>query len=147
MKVRKGYVSNSSSSSWVIVKEFFKEDKEDMKVRSGYVSNSSSTSFLIRNLSKEKKTLIDFASETSYLCERFCEEYSSPSDYYNVKNLMSSAVSRQINNNGFTLDPGESIVYSFGDEDGDVIGQVFDYMLREGGGTESFIWGFKEYLR
>lgn len=48
-----------------------------MKTRMGFVSNSSSTSFLITNISSEEKTLIDFVVENAHLVEQFNKEYSA----------------------------------------------------------------------
>ena len=42
-----------------------------MKIRQGFVSNSSSTSFMITNKSNEKKTLVDFVKETPHIIEEF----------------------------------------------------------------------------
>ena len=38
-----------------------------MKTRIGYISNSSSTSFIIRNISNKHKTLVDFVKENPEL--------------------------------------------------------------------------------
>lgn len=46
-----------------------------MKVREGFVSNSSSTSFLITNTSDVKRTLVEFVKENPQLIEKYCEEY------------------------------------------------------------------------
>lgn len=118
-----------------------------MKIRNGYVSNSSSSSFIIKNISNENKTIIDFAKETSYLCEMFCDEYGYNNEYYNEKEYIKDAINRQLNKWGFSLPSNESVEYAFGDEDGDVIGTVCDYMMRIGGKTDSFSWQFFESLR
>lgn len=118
-----------------------------MKIRNGYVSNSSSSSFIIKNISNESKTIIDFAKETSYLCEMFCDEYGYNNESYNEKEYIKDAINRQLNKWGFSLPPNESVEYAFGDEDGDVIGTVCDYMMRIGGKTDSFSWRFFESLR
>ena len=47
-----------------------------MKSRNGFVSNSSSTSFVITNISDEKKTLTDFVNETPELLESFLFIYN-----------------------------------------------------------------------
>ena len=47
-----------------------------MKVRNGFVSNSSSTSFIITNLSDEEKSLVDFVNENPQLIKEFCDTYS-----------------------------------------------------------------------
>jgi len=46
-----------------------------MKTRIGFVSNSSSTSFIITNTSEEIKTLVDFVKETPQLIEEFRDRY------------------------------------------------------------------------
>lgn len=115
-----------------------------MKVRCGYVSNSSSTSFVIRNISGEPKTLVDFAKETAYLCEEFERQYKIK---YAKSDYIQSAKDRQFKGTGFALSPGESIKFAFGDEDGDAIGYVCDYMLRLPKQTASFSWEFDQWLR
>jgi len=45
------------------------------------------------------------------------------------------------------FEPGEKKECIFGDEDGTVIGNVYDYILKDGGNSESFEWYFNEYLR
>ena len=47
-----------------------------MKVRIGFVSNSSSTSFVITNLTNEKKSIADFVKENPQLINQFNDEYS-----------------------------------------------------------------------
>lgn len=44
-----------------------------MKVRNGFVSNSSSSSFLITNKTKDEKTLVDFVIENFKVIEQFIE--------------------------------------------------------------------------
>ena len=38
-------------------------------------------------------------------------------------------------------------MYIFGDEDGTVIGRIFDYILRDGGESKNFKWSFYGYNR
>jgi hypothetical protein len=47
-----------------------------MKIRKGFVSNSSSSSFIIKNQTNEEKTIFDFAEETKYLVKEFNDYYS-----------------------------------------------------------------------
>ena len=46
-----------------------------------------------------------------------------------------------------TGNTGTEEQYVFGDEDGTLIGRVFDYILREGGDSENFEWRFDQYYR
>ena len=46
-----------------------------MKVREGFVSNSSSSSFIITNKSNKVLTLIDFVKENPQLVEQWNSEY------------------------------------------------------------------------
>lgn len=114
-----------------------------MKIRTGFVSNSSSTSFVIENKTSEAKTLVDFVKENPQLIEQFLEQYSwhKGEKGYTQRGLIALAKKRNLE---ITIGRG---VYTFGDEDGDVIGWVFDYILRGGGESESFKWKFDEYNR
>ena len=46
-----------------------------MKTRHGFVSNSSSTSFIITNKTKENKTIADFVKENPQLITQYNTEY------------------------------------------------------------------------
>lgn len=116
-----------------------------MKIRKGFVSNSSSTSFVITNTSEEEKTLVDFVQENPQLVKAFLEEF----DWYNEEggytqeNMLKNAESEYAT----TFKPSEHKILRFGDEDGSILGCVFDYMLRDGGESKSFKWKFYEYNR
>ena len=115
-----------------------------MKNRNGFVSNSSSTSFIITNISGKRKTLVDFVKENPQLIEEFKKEFSRYEDVseYTQEKLIESA--RENNIRFYGSNKKECV---FGDESGTLIGQVFDYMLRDGGSSESFTWEFNEYYR
>ena len=115
-----------------------------MQIRTGFVSNSSSTAFIVTNITNEHKTLLDFAAETLFLVEDFRREYSW--DTITEEEFIRSASSRH-RSGEYTWKPKEEKYVAFGDEDGDTIGRVYDYMLRGGGETKSFRWRFREYLR
>ena len=115
-----------------------------MKMRIGYISNSSSTSFIIRSISDKHKTLVDFVKENPELIEEFVDYY----DWYkNDERFTQEKLIESAEKNNISFEPYESKECIFGDEDGTLIGCVFDYMLRDGGRSESFSWYLHEMLR
>lgn len=115
-----------------------------MKVKADFITNSSSTAFYILNKTNEVKTLVDFVKENPELIEDFIREYGwyKNDSTYTQENLLKSA-----EENNCKFDAKRSTEVIFGDEDGTLIGHVFDYILRYGGESKSFKWRFKEYLR
>ena len=67
-----------------------------MKTRNGFVSNSSSTAFIITNRTKEKKTLVDFVNENPHLVRDFCEEYDEKDEQYTQENMVASAMDKDM---------------------------------------------------
>jgi hypothetical protein len=112
-----------------------------MKFKSDFVTNSSSTAFIITNTSNVKKTLVDFVKENEYLLDEFKEMYFTNPNM-TQENMIESAKA-----NNETFKPGESKKCVFGDEQGTLIGEIYDYMLRDGGKSKSFRWQFDEYYR
>ena len=96
-----------------------------MKIRHNFVSNSSSTSFIMTNKTDKCKTLVDFAQETPWIVEKFLKGYDPNEKEITQENLVKSA---KINNIYF--DPHEEKEVIFGDEDGTLVGRIYDYMLR-----------------
>ena len=113
-----------------------------MKIKYDFITNSSSTSFLITNLSKTVKTLEDFVNENPQLLEAFKLKYQVKDDDYTIKNMLQNAKERNI-----IFPPLEIKQCTFGDEEGDILGAVYDYMLRDGGKSKSFHWMLHGYNR
>ena len=118
-----------------------------MKYRTGFVSNSSSCSFSITNTSNSPKTIVDFAKENIYLLDKFNDDY----DWYNFtkEQLLLSAKKRLGRNSSdeYRFKPHETKVLVFGDEQNDVIGNIYDYMLRDSNESKNFAWHLEEMLR
>jgi len=115
-----------------------------MKVKIDHVINSSSTSYMITNKSNSPKDLVDFARENIHLFHEFLDEYDwyKKEKLYTEENFIASA-----SMNNIQWKPYEIMECIFGDEQQTIVGNVFDYMLREGGSSENFSWYMHEMLR
>ena len=150
-----------------------------MKVRNGFVSNSSSTSFIITNKTNAPIPWCEFVNETKEVVLHFAVEYGEVSGIiwkyiipHNDLEIDSQTLGdnricsdlADIGNGRFfewkralddmcrdcrgvdDIQPGDMVAV-FGDEDGTLIGEVYDYSLRYGGETDRFRWRLHEHLR
>jgi hypothetical protein len=113
-----------------------------MKKRLGFVSNSSSSSFIIMNKSQKDKTLIDFVKENTYLIDDFNSSYG-----YNYKHKEIIECAERISSTYGIFEPKTPKECVFGDEQGTILGQIYDYILRNGGSSKNFTWKFNKYYR
>ena len=115
-----------------------------MKVKLDFITNSSSTAFMIQNTSDKDLNLTDFAAENMQLLDQYKAMYNWNKDdpRYTPLRLLESAAQ-----NNIEFKAGDRKRCIFGDEDGTIIGAVYDYMLRDGGTSKNFKWRFKEWLR
>ncbi len=116
-----------------------------MKIRNNFVSNSSSTSYVIENISKTKKTIIDFVIENKKLVDKHNREYQ---DNISLGEIIKDAEALlKEDKKLYTWGPKQEKNIIFGDSQGTQIGLLYDYVLRDINESKSFRWFVDEYLR
>lgn len=100
---------------------------------------------MIINKSDRVLTIADFVLENPELIIEYQDQYcwtDAQKVGFTQDKLLKSA--EQID---MVFQPGEHKYCVFGDEDGTLIGRVFDYILRDGGSSRNFDWRFHKFLR
>lgn len=113
-----------------------------MKLRTGFVSNSSSCSFVIKNLSDSPKTLEDFVRENPFLLQDY-EEWNYGKKCSLDQFLEHLEMYKQFPNTDqkiFSFYPHEEKEVEF--DDHDFVERMFHYALESGGSSVNFEWWF-----
>lgn len=123
---------------------------------------------MITNNSLVQRNLVDFVVENPYLIGLYINTYLDSRDDWEAREELEAneriaqlakdalmgrrsftqealIASAEDNNEFFA--PGEKKVCVFGDEQGTLIGKVFDFILRDGGKSANFTWELEEMLR
>ncbi|MCK9596170.1 hypothetical protein M0R19_03230 [Candidatus Pacearchaeota archaeon] len=122
-----------------------------MKIRQGFVSNSSSTSFIIKNKTNKQKTLMDFIEETSvFLYKIYIQKYpyhlwkdSQDESYREI--FSAESVKSFIQKRNFRIKGNKEIGIIFADDQTSTE-NFYELMLRDFNETESFSWQMDENL-
>lgn len=123
-----------------------------VKTRHGFVSNSSSTSFVIYNKTDKRLDLEEFVKENPQLVKEYDEEYEldnltiEEAFHQMILEARERMDYSKKKDRTQRLKPGPNII-QFGDEEGTTLGRVYDYILRDGGESKRFRWWFDSFNR
>jgi hypothetical protein len=81
--------------------------------------------------------------ENAYLLNDFVECYGYVDDENYTQEEMELCAERRDE----TFPANSTVHKVYGDDDGDIVGGVYDYILRDGGESENFVWRYKESYR
>ena len=100
---------------------------------------------MIRNRSDKSKTLIDFVVENRHLVDEYNKQYDAE---YKLSELVADAEERvESYPDHWIINAQRDVNWDFGDEDGDILGIVYDYILRDSNLTDGWSCSVLEFLR
>lgn len=100
---------------------------------------------MIRNCSNKPKTLIDFVVENRHLVDEYNKQYNAE---YKFSELVADAEERMESYPGrWTINAQRDVNWDFGDKDGDILGIIYYYILRDSTLSDGWSCSELEVLR